>query len=59
MENCKICGFKTEVVFNIDFKATPICEDCASSIFIQQASWYVKERGQKIKTSNDNDDTKK
>lgn len=38
---CRLCGEKTKTVFNIDFKAVPVCEDCASSIFIQQSSWYV------------------
>jgi hypothetical protein len=36
-----ICGDKTEVIFNINFKATNICEGCATSIFLQQAQWYV------------------
>lgn len=58
MKKCKVCGNKTDVVFNIDFRATPICEDCATSIFIQQASWYVNERVKKIKTSTENVDTK-
>lgn len=58
MKKCKVCGGKTDVVFNIDFKATPICEDCATAIFIQQASWYASERGQKIKTATENVDTK-
>ena len=40
---CKICNESTEVVFNINFEATPICEDCAQRIFIQQAMWYIKE----------------
>lgn len=42
-DKCKICGSPTKVVFNINFEATPICEDCAIKIFIQQAQWYVKE----------------
>lgn len=37
MNKCKVCNDKTEVVFNIDFKPTPICEGCATAIFIQQA----------------------
>jgi len=43
MKKCKICGNKTEVVFNIDFNAVPICEDCATAIFIQQAKWYAEQ----------------
>jgi len=42
-KKCKVCGDKTTIVFNIDFKATPICENCAVSIFIQQAVWYSKK----------------
>lgn len=26
MKKCRVCGDKTEVVFNINFKATLICE---------------------------------
>ena len=39
---CKVCGEKTNVVFNIDFTATPICEGCATAIFLQQANWYAR-----------------
>lgn len=42
MKKCKLCGDPTDVIFNINLKATPICEYCASSIFLQQAQWYVK-----------------
>lgn len=42
-KKCKICKIETPVVFNIDFKATPICEHCATSIFLQQAIWYTKK----------------
>jgi hypothetical protein len=44
MSNCKVCKCKTKVVFNINFKAIYICEDCASSIFIQQAKWYIEQQ---------------
>ncbi len=40
---CKICHTATSNVFNIDFKAVPICEDCATAIFIQQATFYCKK----------------
>jgi len=43
-KKCKVCGSKTKVVFNIDFKATPICEPCATAIFLQQANWYAKPK---------------
>lgn len=46
MEKCKVCGDDTEVVFNIDFKATPVCECCATVIFLQQAKWYAETHGQ-------------
>ena len=44
MRKCKICGEKTNVVFNINLKKTHICEGCAASIFIQQAQWYSKQK---------------
>lgn len=44
MKPCKICNELTDIVFNVNFEATPICEDCAQRIFIQQAMWYVKEK---------------
>lgn len=42
MEKCKLCDEITGNVFNIDFEAVPICEDCATAIFMQQAQWYSK-----------------
>jgi protein-arginine kinase activator protein McsA len=52
MKKCKVCGNKTEVVFNIDFKAKPICEGCATAIFLQQAKWYAETQGQKLPIHN-------
>jgi hypothetical protein len=52
MKKCKVCGAKTKVVFNINFKATPICEDCATSIFLQQAKWYAEMQVQKLPISS-------
>ena len=40
---CKICKAPTESSFNLNFDLVPICEWCASKIFLQQAQWYVKE----------------
>ena len=40
-EPCKICDSDTFTGFNIKMKLIPICEDCANSIFLQQARWYV------------------
>lgn len=44
MKKCKLCGTPTAVVFNINLKAKPICEDCATSIFVQQAHWYSQQK---------------
>jgi len=38
MKKCKVCGEKTQVIFNINFKATPICESCARAITMQQVT---------------------
>lgn len=38
---CKVCGEKTAIGFNINFKRLPICEHCARVIFIQQAAWFM------------------
>jgi DNA-directed RNA polymerase subunit RPC12/RpoP len=42
-DKCKICKAPTEASFNLNFDLVPICEYCASKIFLQQAQWYVKE----------------
>lgn len=44
MKKCKVCGDDTEVGFNIKFTLTPVCEECATAIFIQQASSYAHNR---------------
>ena len=36
MGKCKICASDTNAIFNIDFKKVSICEECASSIALQQ-----------------------
>jgi len=50
---CKVCGkIETKTVFNINFRAVPVCQGCSRSIFIQEAQWLsnlpvpkeVKER---------------
>jgi hypothetical protein len=43
MKKCKVCWALTDTVFNINLKATPICEECARNIFLQQATWYAKQ----------------
>ena len=52
MKKCKVCGEKTDVNFNIDLKKTPICEECATAIFLQQANWYAEQQRKKIKTQD-------
>ena len=42
-EVCKICGKETKISFNIKSKKIYICENCAKSIFIQQARWFVQQ----------------
>lgn len=42
---CKVCGEPTSNRFNINFDATPICEDCANRVLLQQAQWLVKQAG--------------
>ena len=43
MKKCKVGGELTNTVFNINLKATPICEECARRIFLQQATWYSQQ----------------
>jgi hypothetical protein len=44
MDNvCRLCSEETKTVYNIKFKAVPICDDCGRSIFLQQANWYAKQ----------------
>lgn len=40
MEKCRVCEEPTKVYFNINLKAVPICESCATSIAMQQVSWW-------------------
>lgn len=51
MKKCKICKRTTSTVFNINFEAVCICEDCARAIFIQQAMWYNKQTINNEKTN--------
>jgi len=41
MKNCKICSTKTLNIFNINLEPILICENCASSIFIQRVPYYI------------------
>lgn len=42
--NCKICDTETDVVFIIKREKQPVCETCATQIFIQQAKKYAKSQ---------------
>lgn len=48
MKKCKVCGDPTKSIFNINLKATPICEECARLIFVQQAVWYSQQDYSKL-----------
>lgn len=41
--DCRVCGEPTKNTFNISFSKARICEDCAVSIFLQQAQWYANK----------------
>ena len=42
---CVICGKETDLVYNINWKAVPICKQCALSITKQEvSSWVIKKR---------------
>ena len=38
---CKICGTETKVQFTIKSKLVPVCEKCATAIFLQQSKFYA------------------
>lgn len=44
---CKMCSTKTNVGFNINLTLVPVCEDCATAIFIQQANFYAHQKNKK------------
>ena len=46
---CKLCGSKTEFIMNINFKAIPICDGCASAIMLQQAQWLAEQNYERNK----------
>lgn len=41
---CVVCGNKTNVIFNIKFKAVHICESCANTITAQHITDLVSRR---------------
>ena len=42
---CVVCGKHTMSIFNIKFKATPICECCADDISLQHVKDIIHKRG--------------
>lgn len=44
MKPCTICATRTEVMFYFITHAAAVCEECASTIFFQQADRYSKNR---------------
>lgn len=40
-KDCKVCGDKTNNLFNINLSAEPICEKCVVSIIKQQLEWLI------------------
>jgi len=45
-KKCKVCGNLTGYVFNINFKQTHICNDCARCITLQQIKWMFDKLGE-------------
>lgn len=43
MKNCKICNRLTFNTFNINLKSTPICENCADLITVQQVLYWKEQ----------------
>lgn len=42
MNECKLCGEETNTIFNINFKAVNICDDCSLTITKQEvSSWKL------------------
>ena len=42
-DKCKVCGERTDVVFNIALKAVSVCEGCAWAITCQQVVYAKTE----------------
>lgn len=57
MKECRLCGDPTEVVFNIRLHRVPVCERCACSITMQQATDVMGKRieEEKIKKRNESE----
>ena len=59
LQLCRVCqSVETPIVFNINFKAVPVCNACAKSIFLQEAEWLARAEAphdfkeRKITTAN-------
>lgn len=48
MAKCKLCAEPTETLFNIKLKAVPVCQRCATQIFLQQAKFLAVEAAGRI-----------
>ena len=48
MTYCKICGDDSEdSIFEIKFKMVHVCNECADTIFLQQARWLIDSKKKK------------
>jgi len=53
-QECRLCGEQTNVVFNINFTAVPICDECALAITKQEVvSWRPQSVAQEAKAKID------
>ena len=41
---CRVCGYLTNIVFNINLEAVPICQSCATAITTQEFASWLKEK---------------
>ena len=41
---CKLCGKETNIRFNINFEAVPVCDSCANQIVLQQVQDLVRHQ---------------
>lgn len=41
-QECKVCGDMTKCIYNINFIATPICENCGRAIAKQEIDYLFK-----------------
>lgn len=41
-KKCKICNKKTSCVVNINFEAVSICDECCTTIAVQQVQFWAE-----------------